>query len=66
MSTTVCANCRDRVGTEPWVGEGGVLALIHGMSVLWCRRCVLTAQLAYARAQASRIPDLERDLEATP
>jgi hypothetical protein len=60
---TLCANCREREGTELWVGDGGALALVHGMSVRWCRRCVITAQLAHARAMAAQVPSLERELE---
>ncbi len=63
MTEILCAKCGLRPGTETWVGEGGALALIHGMTQLWCRRCVLETQLAHAQERAAQIPELTRLLK---
>lgn len=55
-----CQNCGKRPSTKQWIGDGGALAMTHGFYKLWCDVCVLTAQLKHARAQAKKIPDLER------
>lgn len=57
-----CRNCHARPGTELWVGEGGVLAYVHGPGVYWCRVCVLKVQLKHARKRAAEIPAMEREL----
>ena len=57
-----CQNCHKRPGTLSWVGEGGSLAMVHGMSVLWCEFCVLSAQIKYAKDLAKGIPELEKKL----
>ena len=59
MTVHWCQNCLIRPATLTWGGEGGTLALVHGMSVRWCEYCVTEAQLAYARERAAAIPDLE-------
>ena len=60
-----CVNCGKHPGTVKWLGENaGAIDLIHGFYQWWCRRCALEAQLAYARKQAARIPDLEAKLKA--
>lgn len=58
----LCTVCGLRPGTEKWVGEGGVLGLVHGMYSMRCQVCVLEEQLAYARGRAAAIPQLEADL----
>ena len=60
---TFCENCSLRPGTELWVGHGGVLDHVHGLSRRWCRQCVVEAQLTHARAAADRIPALQAELE---
>jgi hypothetical protein len=59
----MCQNCGKREATECWVGEGGVLALVHNMSQSWCKICCIEAQLEYAKKIANKIPDLEKELE---
>lgn len=59
---TLCPKCEQRPGTEIWVGEGGTLAYVHGFHAYWCKPCVVTEQLAYARKSAARIPELESEL----
>lgn len=59
----LCVNCKIRESTLDWVGEGGALAYVHGMSQPWCDRCAVEAQLAYVRKQAEQIPVLERRLK---
>ena len=61
---TPCENCGIRPGTVQWVGEGGMLAVTHGWYSMWCERCVLEAQLAYARRRAAEIPELTKKLAA--
>jgi hypothetical protein len=58
----LCANCKERVATLDWVGEGGTLAYAHGLYVRWCQQCATEAQLVHARAMAADIPALERRL----
>lgn len=58
----ICANCHQRPATIIWVGEGGMLAYTHGGGVWWCKFCATEAQLAYAKAAALRIPELEQQL----
>lgn len=60
----LCNNCDKREGTELWVGEGGVLAHVHGFSRFWCKQCVVEAQLAHCRKSAEQIPELEAKLAA--
>ena len=57
-----CQNCGKRPGTTKWVGEGGTMALIHGMYSWWCGICCVEAQLDYARKQAALIPEREAEL----
>ena len=57
-----CQNCLERPATEVWSPEGTVAAL-HGLYQYWCKRCVLTEQLAYARKIAANIPQLEKELK---
>jgi hypothetical protein len=58
----LCANCGKRPATIDWVGNGGALAISHGVYERWCEVCALTAQLEHAQKMAGRIPDLERRL----
>lgn len=58
----LCEHCGERPGTIKWVGEGGFLALTHGMYQMWCERCVTIANLEHAEAQAAKIPDLKAKL----
>lgn len=57
-----CQNCGQRPGTEKWVGNGGVMDLVHGMYSMRCKICVLKAQLEHAYKTAAGIPDLEKEL----
>ena len=61
-ASSSCQKCRKREGTHNWVGEGGVLAMTHGMSQRWCEYCVVEAQLAHARKLSALIPALESRL----
>lgn len=58
-----CVNCRTRPAAVNWVGGGGALAYVHGMSVRWCDYCATSAQLSYAKDLAAEIPALERKLQ---
>jgi hypothetical protein len=62
MRVGTCPNCGKRPGTLEWVGEGGTLAFVHGMSQLWCEICCLKTQLIHFRAMASKIPETEARL----
>jgi hypothetical protein len=57
-----CANCGERPGTEKWVGENGVMGLVHGMYSMWCRICCVRKQLEHAYEVAASIPGLEKEL----
>lgn len=63
-ATPLCDNCGKRPGTEPWVGDGGLLAMTHGWTKMWCKPCVLEAQIGHARERADVIPELEAELAA--
>lgn len=57
-----CQNCGRKVPTKAFA-EGGVMAMVHGLSVQWCQVCILTRQLEFARERAAAIPELEKMLE---
>lgn len=57
-----CQKCKQRPATETWSADG-VMAAIHGIYQFWCKQCVLEEQIAYAKLQASRISELEKELE---
>lgn len=59
----LCQKCQQRPATKVWLSEGGALALVHGMGQDWCEQCVLSEQIAYAKAAADRLPDLETRLK---
>lgn len=59
--TQMCANCWKEPGTERW---GDALAFSHGFEVLWCKRCVLTTQIAHAEERAAALPELRARLAA--
>lgn len=63
---TACYNCWTRSATGIWIGEGSGLDYVHGGGVPWCRRCMVEAQLVYARAVAAKIPALETELAGLP
>ena len=59
----LCSNCHAHTGTEKWVGEfDSVTVARTGWHQIWCKRCVLVAQLEHAKQRAAAIPDLERQL----
>lgn len=58
----LCENCETRPATETWVGDGGALALSHGLSSRWCKRCCLVAQIEYANGIIERLPNTKRQL----
>lgn len=57
-----CANCQQRLGTEIWAGDGGLMGYIHGAYAMWCEVCVVESQLEHARIVAATIPELEQKL----
>ena len=61
-TVALCQNCGQRPGTEAWCAEG-VIAAVHGLTSLWCKVCVLQAQLQHAREMVARIPELEAALK---
>jgi hypothetical protein len=58
----ICEACRVREAAVKWVGEGGSLALTHGMAQNWCEICALEAILIHARKMAAKIPGYEARL----
>lgn len=59
---SICQNCGENEATQRWVGEGGVLGLIHGAYEHWCEVCVLTAQIDHAEERAALLPELRARL----
>lgn len=65
MSDLICSNCNVRKGTERWVGEyDSVTVARTGWHQMWCKRCVVVAQLEHAKRLAATIPELENQLAA--
>jgi hypothetical protein len=54
-----CQNCGEKRELSIWVGEGGMLAYTHGSYQMWCKKCILKAQLEHAEEEAKRIPKLK-------
>mgnify|MGYP001564868610 CR=1 FL=1 len=59
----LCANCNKHKGTETWVGSGGIMDWVHGNYSMWCRCCILKAQLKHAKERAKEILKLENKLK---
>lgn len=59
----MCSVCGLRPGTEKWVGEYGMMGLVHGMYTMRCPICVLEEQIEVAKRQAAAIPMMESQLE---
>jgi hypothetical protein len=59
---TVCANCKEREGTERWVGDSSAIGWIHMTPQMWCRLCCAREQLAHAQKLAATIPALEAEI----
>ena len=59
-----CKNCGTRPATTNWVGEGGILDDVHGMSQRWCDYCATRGQLVHCKKMARRIPILEKKLKS--
>lgn len=57
----LCEQCGERLGTEKW---GDALALTHGGTQMWCKVCVLEAQVAHAEERSLALPELRRRLTA--
>lgn len=58
-----CARCNTRKAAHQWIGGQSALDYIRsGAWTPYCNICALEEQLAYARKEAARIPDLERQL----
>ena len=64
-AATVCENCGKEPSTENWGGENDSVSLARNprLTQRWCKRCVLTAQIAYAK-KLTPISELERQLAA--
>ena len=57
-----CANCKKRKATLKWIGDGGSLAIAHGLASDWCEVCALEAQLKHAKERAAEILKMEKKL----
>lgn len=55
----LCEACKTRKGTIRW---GDALAQTHGWTTWRCGICALEEQVAFARARAAALPDLEAQL----
>jgi len=58
----ICQHCGARPGTDTWC-ETGVFGHIHGLSQQWCRVCVLSAQIANAKARCAELDTLVATLD---
>ena len=58
--THACTSCYERPGSVKWYGNGGALAVSHGMYSMWCEHCVNAAQIEYVYDQLARLPELLR------
>ncbi|KKN82016.1 hypothetical protein LCGC14_0312830 [marine sediment metagenome] len=61
--TGLCENCGLRDATGWWVGDGGVLAFVHGHKKAWCEQCVVRAQIQHAEEMAANLPSLRETLD---
>ena len=59
----LCQHCHKREASVQWVGDGGIIAMTHGMYENWCDFCATTEQLKHARRSAKHIPRLEKKLK---
>ena len=57
-----CLKCGREAETSVYVGDGGMMDVIHGGGQQWCELCIVRGQIAYVRDQAARLPDLEAKL----
>ena len=60
----LCRSCRRREATVNWVGDGGVMAYVHGAYQRWCNVCAVRAQIAHAEEAAASLPALRAELAA--
>jgi hypothetical protein len=64
--TIICANCQEREGTIPWSGsmDSVSIARLGGAKALpiWFEVCALREQIAFAKAQAEKLPTMEARL----
>lgn len=58
----LCQRCFENGATKKWLGDGGVLALVHGGGKDWCERCVVEEQTVHARERAVELAALEEKL----
>ena len=59
----VCANCNKHKGTQNWVGEGGMMEMVHGNYSIWCDCCALKAQIKYAEDAVDRLKELKKKIK---
>lgn len=57
-----CACCGVFPGTEKFVDDGGALALVHGMYEMWCKGCVLRAQIQHIEDRIVSLAELKAEL----
>lgn len=60
--TIICDNCGKREGTIKWVGDGGVMDLVHGAYSMWCEVCTLKEQIKHAEERAAALPEMRARL----
>lgn len=61
----LCENCGKRPATNIWLPGGGATDMVRShMQQVWCKHCVLTAQLEHAKQRAAKIPEIEAELAA--
>ena len=60
--SSTCQHCHKRKATIQWVGTGGMMDALHGAFEMWCKRCVLVAQIAYAEEHKFDLENLKKEL----
>jgi len=58
-----CEKCGRRQATIKWVGEGGIMAFVHGMYHDWCEKCALEAKIKYAEEHQGDLQKLRKELK---
>jgi hypothetical protein len=61
QAITACQNCGKEGKLETWVGYGGIMDFVHGNYHLWCRKCILKAQIKECKKAVKRLPKLEKE-----
>ena len=59
-----CQNCLKHKGTDKWVGKGSMMDVIHGNYEIWCKCCMIKAQIEHAEKRANDLENLRKKLKS--